>query len=378
MDSEFAKIYQYNELNLQVVTPSLTEHNWLEEFFCPHFKVVDRAIPEYRIFFKEDTAYYNKLLSQKEQSKNELVNCFLLDNRAIQLPRFNISEHKSVIFDDNFQVFYLINEDKSEIHLWTVTNNFRARIALMRVIRELTMNYLMGEGSLIIHGSAFVSDRKAIITVGNKGAGKTTFLLHNLQAEKHQYLSNDRLFISKTNEEYLVKGIPTIAAILPSTLEILPNIKSRLDSSFFQTKFTIEEAKKSCKPPQTSKNGKIGITPAQLCQITDTVPISEAKAWAIIFPKITNQQGGMQFKKLSEKEAEGIFAQAIFGGYAWHDKKNAFNLRSNQIKPDKITLKKNWQDLIQKVNCYQCELGTEAYLNYDRSSDFIKILEETN
>ena len=375
MNSKFAKIYQYNELNVQVVTPSLTEHNWLEEFFCPHFKVVDRAIPDYRIYFKEDTTYYNKLLSQKEQSKNELVNCFLLDNRAIRLPRFKITEHKSVIFDDNFRVFYLIDADKLEIYLWTIDNNFRARIALMRVIRELTMNYLIGKPSLIIHGSAFVSDRKAIITVGNKGAGKTTFLLHNLQTEKHQYLSNDRLFISQTNEEYLVQGIPTIAAILPSTLEILPNIKSRLDTSFFQTKFTIEEAKKSRKPPQTSKNGKIGLTPAQLCQITDTVPISEAKAWAIIFPKITNQQGGMKFKKLSEKDAEGMFDRAIFGGYTWHDKHNAFNLRSNQIKPDKTTLKKYWKDSIEKVNCYQCELGTEAYLNPDCCSDFIKILE---
>ncbi len=372
MNVEFTKTYQYKILKLQVVTYSINHHEWLQEFFCPHFQIVDQSDCDYQIFFREDTADYEKLLEKQEQYSHNLINCFLLDNRVIIFPGFKINNNELIVSDDNFKVFYLIDKEHGKIQILTTKNNYRARIALMRVIRELTMNYYMVSQGIFIHGSAFEIDGKAMIIVGNKGAGKTTLMLYNLLNKRTKYLSNDRLFILEESNNYLVKGMPTIASILPSSLEMLPTFKSRLYASFFNVQYTKKEAKELGELPKIGKNSKIGITPAQLSEITETLPISQAKLGAIVFPKITHQKGDIKLTKLSENDAEAMFEIAIFGGYKFYDENNVFNLINNNEKIQMITLKDRWKQLTSKVNCYECELGADAYSSEKNIFDFIE------
>ena len=84
-----------------------------------------------------------------------------------------------------------------------------------------------------------INRNKGVIIAGPKGAGKTTLLLHALRNEATKYLSSDRVLVSFTDTGTIFRGMPTIPSILPSTLELFPDFRESLLSSYFHYWLTI-------------------------------------------------------------------------------------------------------------------------------------------
>ncbi|GAA0419002.1 hypothetical protein GCM10010357_45460 [Streptomyces luteireticuli] len=93
-------------------------------------------------------------------------------------------------------------------------------LAAARLAREAVRGQLMADGWSILHASAVVRDRQTVLTLGDKGAGKTTTALLLARAG-WQLLANDRVFIRREDNRLRVLPWPSAAAIGLGLLEAL-------------------------------------------------------------------------------------------------------------------------------------------------------------
>jgi hypothetical protein len=93
-------------------------------------------------------------------------------------------------------------------------------LATARIAREMIRAALLRDGWTLLHASAVVRDGRALLTFGDKGAGKTTTAL--LMASRGaQLLANDRVFIKRFGAELRVLPWPSAAAIGLGLLDAL-------------------------------------------------------------------------------------------------------------------------------------------------------------
>lgn len=101
-------------------------------------------------------------------------------------------------------------------------------LAAARVARELVRVQLEDAGWVILHASAAARDGHAVLTLGPKGAGKTTTALL-LATDGHQLLANDRVFLHPATLALL--PWPSAAALglgLLAAHDLLPGVRTRL------------------------------------------------------------------------------------------------------------------------------------------------------
>lgn len=79
-------------------------------------------------------------------------------------------------------------------------------VAAARLARELVRAQLLADGWTVLHASAAVKDGRTVLTLGDKGAGKTTTALL-LARQGWGLLANDRVF-ARTEADGTVKVLP--------------------------------------------------------------------------------------------------------------------------------------------------------------------------
>jgi hypothetical protein len=127
-------------------------------------------------------------------------------------------------------------------------------------------------------------------------------------------------------------------------------------------------------PPQPGQIGKFGLTPAQFCTLLKLSPVAEAPGLALVFPKVTHTKGGIELQQLSEQASEERLSQALFGGYYGQHQADIFALPNARSNFERDTLKILCQQLISRVRCYECQLGTEAYESERTAREFVNFL----
>ncbi|MEU5050141.1 NAD(P)-binding domain-containing protein [Streptomyces sp. NPDC021096] len=93
-------------------------------------------------------------------------------------------------------------------------------LAAARLAREVVRGQLVADGWSILHASAVVRDGQAVLTLGDKGAGKTTVGLLLARAG-WLLLANDRVFIRREDDRLRVLPWPSAAAIGLGLLDAL-------------------------------------------------------------------------------------------------------------------------------------------------------------
>ncbi|WP_322784945.1 hypothetical protein [Streptomyces justiciae] len=79
-------------------------------------------------------------------------------------------------------------------------------VAAARLARELVRAQLLAQGWTVLHASAAVKDGRAVLTLGAKGAGKTTTALL-LARQGYGLLANDRVFV-RAEPDGTIKVLP--------------------------------------------------------------------------------------------------------------------------------------------------------------------------
>ena len=207
--------------------------HWLAEFLSPWLTVGDEPVCDYRVDFHVDRRDYDEVRGAVGTSPSRHAESFVRDGQELLYPVWSHSYGRETMVLDDMRVVYRLTRLKRDVRILASAGAGRPRAALMRAIRELLIVALRVRGALLIHGAAVAIGERVVILAGPRQTGKTTLLLHLLQALQGRLVSNDRVFVWPQMNEFVTLGVPTIVSLRPGTLEMLPAVADRLARSGF-------------------------------------------------------------------------------------------------------------------------------------------------
>ncbi|MEV4923675.1 lactate/malate family dehydrogenase [Streptomyces roseoverticillatus] len=169
-------------------------------------------------------------------------------------------------------------------------------LAAARLAREVVRGKLLADGWSILHASAVVRDGRTVLTLGDKGAGKTTTALLLARAG-WQLLANDRVFIRREDNRLRVLPWPSAAAIglgLLDALDWYDQVRERVQRGEqlhpTQHQKVTDALHSGSRTPLWNESGKElkpQFFPDQLHSWLGLTLVTEGHAARILFPKIT-------------------------------------------------------------------------------------------
>ena len=211
---------------------------WLSEFLAPCLEEEkETASRDVDVRLVIDGAAFSALRAAGAEPSAPLVDCFRLDDGLVRLPRWRDDGAELTIFDEALEAFYRRPGCGEPVEVLVAGDSAQARVAVMRVVRELTMSQLVASGWLVVHASAFVVDGRAALVVGPKRAGKTTLLTYALATGTTQCLANDRVAIALDGSR-TAWGIATIVSLRIAMMRRFPALERRLRSRRYDFRFS--------------------------------------------------------------------------------------------------------------------------------------------
>ncbi|MEU7166980.1 hypothetical protein AB0A70_20435 [Streptomyces morookaense] len=169
-------------------------------------------------------------------------------------------------------------------------------LAAARLAREVVRGQLVADGWSILHTSAVVRDGQTVLTLGDKGAGKTTVGLL-LARTGWQLLANDRVFIRREDDRLRVLPWPSAAAIGLGLLDALgwnDQVRERVQNGEqlhpTQHRKVTDALHSGSRTPLWNESGKElkpQFFPDQLHSWLGLALATEGHATRVLFPQIT-------------------------------------------------------------------------------------------
>jgi hypothetical protein len=353
--------FSYDGLCVRVECANENHLRWLDEFLSPQFERADDAPYSWRVVFSDDEAFYAELYERGPRPDGALLDCFALDAEVIRLPAWNVDDGSATVFEERYPAFFSVDPRGRVVSVVAVGTRSGQRIALMRAIRELAMNHSLRSGGLFLHASASLFGRRGIVVTGPKSAGKTTLLVY-LLSHGARCVANDRVLATPDGGGFRLHGMPTLIAIRPGTFEYFPEFRDRFLERSYYSYLTIEEARTRKKVvPRTVKNEKIGCSPAQFLDLLGAEPAAGCDAGVVIFPRVTGDVATFELERLDPAEAARRFAPSLLGVHPWKKNADIFSAPDEPEPLDAASIDALCKQLGERVGCYECRLGPDAY-----------------
>ena len=363
-------VFTYGDLGILVESTESSHLTWLTEFLAPHFRMQALPAPHAcRVFLVEDRGRYDAALAAGPG--DGALDAFALDSRVVSLPRWRGAAMR--LFDVDMEVFYEIAGPPLVITILSAPGIWKARTALMRVVRELATNREQCASSVLLHASAFAVDGRGVIVGGPKRAGKTTFLVHALRAASVEYVSNDRVLVLPGTPPR-ARGVPAIVALRPDMLDLFPALADRLAATAYYQRLTLEEAEKDPVPAVGQRIGLPRLSPVQLCRLLGVRARAECEIAAMVFPKITGMPGAASLRRLSPEEAGRHLEDALFGIGPGRWTSTVFAPADGPPPPDRAALAARCETLVDSVPAFEGRLGLDAYQSAHAADDLVAAL----
>ena len=139
------------------------------------------------------------------------------------------------------------------IEVWRGPGGDRVEGLILRVYRDLVQHHLYRAGCVVLHAGAVARDGVAVAFVGDKGAGKSAWVIRALR-HGWSLLANDRVFVHPATRR--VMGFPIAAMISRPTLQHLPATLQR----------AITTDRIARRDHRIAGYPKIGLTPGELAR----------------------------------------------------------------------------------------------------------------
>lgn len=354
-------VFSYEDLRMQVESTAESHVAYLREFLRPQFEVGTDGAHDCGIALIEDDPLYEASQALGARDGGERRDAFALDGSVIRLPLWNARAGTTALFDEQFRVFYAVGARGRGISILTRSGNLLARTALMRVVRELAMNHSQQKGGLLLHAAAFAVGGKGVLLAGPKSAGKTTLLIHALRAGAAQYVSNDRVLVSPGSVEARLRGMPTIVTLRPQTLDLFPWLAPRMAARPYNHRLSLREVAEGLAPTSRSPDGRIGLSPAQFCELVGASPLAHCEVAAVVFPQVTDEPGTLSLREVGSREGGKRLEQALFGRRTGKRTSDLFCLPGDPPPPGEAALAALCRRLASTIPCFECRLGRGAY-----------------
>ncbi|MCW8931718.1 MAG: HprK-related kinase B [Gammaproteobacteria bacterium] len=115
---------------------------------------------------------------------------------------------------------------QSQAHLIAAGECLKNKNQIINFINTQYMTSLNNDDAMICHAAGLVYKNQVLGMAGFSGGGKSTLMLHMLSNSGSRFLSNDRLFIKKNQQDTQAIGIPKLPRINPGTIVHNPKLKS--------------------------------------------------------------------------------------------------------------------------------------------------------
>jgi hypothetical protein len=352
--------FAYEGVGVRVETPDASMLEWLEEFLLPAFALPSPPTPvDHVVRIEVNADGFSHLLRLGPHRSGSVVDGFMMDRGALQLPLWNTGGHDgSTVFDQQLGVFYHCDVERQCTRVVAASSTAHVRVAAMRVVRELAMSHVHDGGGVILHAAAFQVKGCAIAIAGPKRAGKTTLLVHALRSGALDFIANDRVAVGGTARRAVGRGIPTIVNLRVSTVACFAGLEERLVGAQYHYGFTVEEAAQRFTTVASVPKEAWSLTPAQFCQLVGAHLAVRAPLAAIVFPRVASDVVGIELHEMPKTAAISAILDALFPAPS---SGGLFGPRRLGAGDDRSAARERCSALLAGVPTYECRLGRRAY-----------------
>jgi hypothetical protein len=286
--------------------------DWLAEFLSPWFSVGAEAAYTATVTFRTTPGAHKEAAGAWTRHANQAeVDCFVLDSRVVRHPAWRDLDGGWTIVDHELDAVYRVAPDAARVEVMAGSGVPAARVALMRVVRELATAEALRNGALLLHAAALVRDGQGILLVGPKRAGKTTLLLRALAVPGTAFIANDRVVVDGTRDA-VARGMPSIVSVRPEVLAPMPSVAARLRALGYHHSLTMAEARHAGSGQPSG--GGADLSPAQLCDLLGVRATSAAPVRAVVFLFASPGLGQLSLERLSGPAVLLSLMDGLFGG----------------------------------------------------------------
>lgn len=285
-----------------------------------------------------DPAIYQTLYRQRELY-TQPVQCFSMHGSNVST--LKKPSDSQFIYDSDLQVFYQISKKQravsrsnsnpslslSEDSVPTVIvfandKQHSARIAILRIVRELASQRMISLGWLPLHASAVATSHGSILVLGERRAGKSTLMLQLLTESSCDFLANDRVCIDvcapNGPQTY---SIPCVINLRASSLDLLSthsttsDIPHRLCNPICRTWRARETLEETFSKPHPIRDDipptDLTLSPSQFLHLIQRKKVSNAVAGVLLFPSIRDVKG-VSIRRLTPDECLSNLRSNLF------------------------------------------------------------------
>ena len=353
--------YQYLDLTVSVESEDARPLAWLDHFMFPWFAPDGQKAdgPDQRGLSVELTLDEGAVASAHTIT-GEVAACFLLDTRVVSHPVVRRDGDTQTIADTELGVTY-------EVDLWgrivivAPADSPGARIALMRVVRELAMLDAAARGRPVIHGAVVALGASAVAICGAKGSGKTSMLINALSTPGARYVSNDRAIVNVQGGAVTARGLPTIVALKPGTLELFPNIVPLIREAPNRHWLTPDESRDLVGRPWRDPEKPIDLAPADFCSLIGVEPLAQATLAAVVFPHVDPTFRGVELTRLDRAAALERLRDSTVGARLADRRADAFAVGDLSASRDDTHRADDGAARLAELPCFDIRLGRDAF-----------------
>jgi hypothetical protein len=327
---------------------------WLEEFLSPWFETSHSKNPACTVELETDEALVQRLLEKGAPRDATVLDAFAMDRGMQQLVLWEQVDGAQLVFDESLAVFYRLAPDGTRVEISCGTIAPKARIALMRVVRELAMSEARAAGRLLVHGAVLGVGDHGVLIAGPKRAGKTTLLVHALRAGA-DFVSNDRVVVEDGADGLVASGMPTVVSIRQTTLDVLPELGARLESGRLDHLSSLAEIDSGAAPPLRPRPGRPRhVSAAQLCRALDARARRAAPLRTVVLLR-SGSRPGSQVREISGAKACEQLEACVFG-----TADRSSELFRAPIESGGAEDALRCRDVVERARCLEFELGIGA------------------
>jgi hypothetical protein len=199
-----------------------------------------------------------------------------------------------------------------------------------RSVRQVLVRSLLAAGARILHASATLGRDGVTIFVGQKGAGKTTSMLHNIVTNNEAFVANERVLVWKRDGQLFVYGWPETAFVglgsLRSmfSLDDLIGLHERVGGTAFLLmdhrtvdRNVIEGIRRV--PRHRVADHKVYLLPGELAALANTTVRWGGRLQRIVLPRFTTGEGPAQCPVPAERLREILARESLQIPPHWPD-----------------------------------------------------------